>query len=95
MVLKTKAVLRTSALLRLCGFCYQKTDEIFKSRYQTKVSGFEEQLKKLIDVVQDASNTVFLAGDEAGLFLQATTCYVWSPTGQKPIVRAKKISTEL
>jgi transposase len=39
-------------------------------------------------VAQDAPNTVFLAGDEAGLYLQATTCYVWSPTGQTPIVRA-------
>jgi len=39
-------------------------------------------------VAQDAPNTVFLAGDEAGLYLQATTCYVWSPIGQTPIVRA-------
>ena len=39
-------------------------------------------------MAQDAPNTVFLAGDEAGLYLQATTCYVWSPTGQTPIVRA-------
>jgi transposase len=38
-------------------------------------------------VAQDAPNTVFLAGDEAGLYLQATTCQVWSPTGQTPIVR--------
>ena len=30
----------------------------------------------------------FLAGDEAGLYLQATTCHVWSPTGQPPVVRA-------
>jgi len=29
-----------------------------------------------------------LAEDEAGLYLQATTCYVWSPTGQTPIARA-------
>jgi len=29
-----------------------------------------------------------LAEDEAGLCLQATTCYVWSPTGQTPIARA-------
>ena len=39
-------------------------------------------------MVQEASNTVFLAEDEAGLYLQATTCYVWSPTGQTPVVRA-------
>jgi transposase len=29
-----------------------------------------------------------LAEDEAGLCLQATTCYVWAPTGHTPIVRA-------
>lgn len=39
-------------------------------------------------MAQNAPQTVFLAGDEAGLYLQATTCYVWSPTGQTPIVRA-------
>ena len=39
-------------------------------------------------MAQDAPNTVFLAGDEAGLYLQATTCYVWSPIGQTPMVRA-------
>ena len=42
----------------------------------------------MIDVAQDAPKTVFLAGDEAGLYLQATTCQVWSPTRQTPIVRA-------
>jgi transposase len=41
-----------------------------------------------MDVVQAAPNTVFLAGDEAGLYLQATTCHVWSPTGQTPVLRA-------
>jgi len=41
-----------------------------------------------MDVVQSAPQTVFLAGDEAGLYLQATTCYVWAPTGQTPRVRA-------
>ena len=39
-------------------------------------------------MAQDAPNTVFLASDEAGLYLQATTCHVWSPTGQTPVVRA-------
>jgi len=39
-------------------------------------------------VAQAAPNTVLLAEDEAGLYLQATTCQVWSPTGQTPIVRA-------
>jgi len=41
-----------------------------------------------MDIVQEAPNTVLLAGDEAGLYLQATTCHVWSPTGQTPVVRA-------
>jgi transposase len=39
-------------------------------------------------VAQTAPQTVFLAGDEAGLYLQATICYVWSPTGRTPITRA-------
>jgi len=29
-----------------------------------------------------------LAEDEAGLYLQPTTCHVWAPRGQTPIVRA-------
>ena len=41
-----------------------------------------------MDVAQAAPNTVWLAEDEAGLYLQATTCQVWSPTGQTPLVRA-------
>jgi transposase len=39
-------------------------------------------------VIQEAPQTVFFAGDEAGMYLQATTCHVWSPIGQTPIVRA-------
>ena len=39
-------------------------------------------------MAQAAPNTILLAEDEAGLYLQATTCHVWSPTGQIPIVRA-------
>lgn len=35
-----------SCLLRLCGFSYQKTEKVFKSRSQTKVADFEEQLEK-------------------------------------------------
>ena len=30
---------------------------------------------------------MFLAEDEAGLYLQATTAYVWAPVGQTPVVR--------
>jgi len=41
-----------------------------------------------MDVAQDAPKMVFLAGDEDGLYLQATTCQVWSPVGHTPIVRA-------
>lgn len=82
---------RTSCnrLLHLCGLSFQETEKVFKSRSEMKVADFEEQLeKKLIDVVQNAPQTVFLAGDEAGLYLQTSTCQVWSPTGQTPVVRA-------
>ena len=33
-------------LLHLCGFSYQKTEQVFKSRRETKVADFEEQLEK-------------------------------------------------
>ena len=35
-----------SCLMRLCGFSYQKTEKVFKSRSETKVADFEEQLEK-------------------------------------------------
>lgn len=35
-----------TSLLGLCGFSYQKTEKIFKSRSQSKVADFEEQLEK-------------------------------------------------
>ena len=35
-----------TTLLRLCGFSYQKTEKIFKSRSEAKVADFEEQLEK-------------------------------------------------
>ena len=39
---------RTSyiSLLALCGFSYQKTEKVFKSRSETKVADFEEQVEK-------------------------------------------------
>jgi transposase len=33
-------------LLHVCGFSYQKTEKVFKSRSTTKVAEFEEQLEK-------------------------------------------------
>ena len=33
-------------LLHLCGFSYQKTEKVFKSRSMMKVADFEEQLEK-------------------------------------------------
>jgi transposase len=33
-------------LLHLCGFSYQKSEKVFKSRNQSKVADFEEQLEK-------------------------------------------------
>jgi transposase len=41
----------------------------------------------LIDVAQEAPQTVILAEDEASLYLQATTTAVWAPKGQPPVVR--------
>ena len=35
-----------SQLLHLCGFSYQKTEKVFKSRSEAKVADFEEQLEK-------------------------------------------------
>lgn len=40
-----------------------------------------------MDTVQTAPDTIFLAEDEASLYLQATTMRVWSPVGQTPVVR--------
>jgi putative transposase len=40
-----------------------------------------------MDVAQEKPETVILAGDEASLYLQATTMRVWAPVGQTPIVR--------
>ena len=33
-------------LLHLCGFSFQKSEKVFKSRSETKVADFEEQLEK-------------------------------------------------
>lgn len=41
----------------------------------------------MIDTAQERPETVFLAEDEAWMYLQATTMYVWSPRGQTPVVR--------
>jgi len=35
-----------SRLLHLCGFSYQKTEQVFKSRSETQVADFEEKLEK-------------------------------------------------
>ena len=35
-----------SRLLHLCGFSYQKTEQVFKSRSATQVADFEEKLEK-------------------------------------------------
>ncbi len=40
-----------------------------------------------MDMAQDAPETVFLAEDEAWMYLQATLMRVWSPRGCTPIVR--------
>jgi transposase len=47
-------------------------------------------------VAQAAPETVILAEDEAGLYLQPTTMAVWAPQGDTPVIRAdpgrKKVS---
>jgi hypothetical protein len=42
----------------------------------------------VIDIVQESPETIFLAEDEAGLYLQATMMAVWAPRGQTPVIRA-------
>lgn len=42
----------------------------------------------MVDNAQDAPQTVYLAGDEASLYLQTTSKAVWAPRGQTPILRA-------
>jgi len=77
------------SLFAQCGFTYQRSEKRFKSRKEAEIMTFEEQLeKKLIDVAQDAPDTVFMASDEASLYLQATTTSVWAPRGQTPYIRA-------
>jgi transposase len=41
----------------------------------------------MIDIAQIAPETIWLAEDEASLYLQATLMRVWSPVGQTPQVR--------
>lgn len=38
-------------------------------------------------MAQNAPDTVILAEDEAGLYLQATATAVWYPVGQTPVIR--------
>jgi transposase len=43
---KYKSRTSYTSLLALCGFSYQKTEKVFKSRSETKVADFEEQVEK-------------------------------------------------
>lgn len=38
-------------------------------------------------MAQEAPDMVFLAGDEVGLYLQATICQICSPIGQTTVIR--------
>ncbi len=42
----------------------------------------------MLDTALKAPKTVWLAGDEAALYLQATLMRVWAPTGQTPVIKA-------
>ncbi len=75
-------------LLQKCGLSYQRPAKQYKSHSEAKVMDFEEHLKKkLMDLAQDAPDTVILAADEASLYLQASLMRVWAPVGQTPVVR--------
>jgi len=68
---------------------------------------FEERLEKklvdiaLVDIAQDAPQTVILAADEASilaadeasLYLQASLTRVWAPVGQTPVIRVAASQT--
>ncbi len=41
----------------------------------------------MVDNAQDAPETIYLAGDEASLYLQTTIQAVWAPRGQTPVLR--------
>lgn len=41
----------------------------------------------MIDVAQEAPDTVWLAGDEASLYLQATLRVVWASRGHTPVIK--------
>lgn len=74
-------------LLSKCGFSYQRPGKVYKSRKESQVMEFEENLEKeLLDVAQNAPETVILAEDEASLYLQASLMRVWAPVGQTPVV---------
>jgi transposase len=40
-----------------------------------------------VDTAQNAPETVFLAGDEASLYLQASVMRVYSPVGETPVIK--------
>lgn len=77
------------ALLDKCDFSYQRPVRQYRSRSEFKVMEFEEALEKqLLDTAQAAPDTVILAGDEATLYLQATTQAVWYWQGETPVIKS-------
>jgi hypothetical protein len=54
-------------LFARCAVSYHRPTKMFKSRNEAAVTDFEAQIEKLIDMVQDAPDTVVLAMDEASL----------------------------
>lgn len=72
-----------------CGFSFQRPAKVYKSHHHEKVAEFEELIeKKVLDRAQEAPEAVYLAGDEASLYLQTTTMAVWAPRGQTPVIRS-------
>lgn len=70
-----------------CDYSYHQPTKVFKSRNEAAVMQFEPCSKKLIDIAQNAPDTVILAEDEAKVYLQASTMAVWAPRGQALTVR--------
>jgi transposase len=76
-------------VFKRCGFSYQRPAKVYKSRRKEDVLKFEQRLeKKLLEIVQEAPETVILAEDEASLYLQATLERIWAPRGRTPVVFA-------
>ena len=76
-------------LLGQCGISDQRPAKVYKSHNQEKVAAFDVLVeKKVVDNAQNAPDTVYLAEDEASLYLRTTFQAIWAPRGQTPLIRS-------